>query len=206
MARARPYHHGDLRHALLAEAARLVESEGLRALTLRELARRLGVSHAAPVNHFADKDQLLLALAAEGFEELSTDLEAALRAGSPAARLRQTGRAYIHFALRRPGHFRVMFGQGYMKEVRPPQLLDSGSRAYGFLQTAVTAVLPPARARSAARVNEAAFFAWSTVHGAATLILDGPLSPLLGAEDGLAQREALIEQATAMAVKAIAGA
>ena len=178
MSRApRAYHHGDLRQALVAEAATLVEEEGLGALTLRELARRLGVSHAAPKNHFADKDALLGELAADGFVEMAADLAAATVGKSPAADLRATGRAYIDFALRRPGHFRVMFGRGASPP--SPRLAEAGTLAFSILERAVAATLPPARARSAKHIAEAAFLAWSTVHGAAMLILEAPLSPLL---------------------------
>ncbi len=199
--RARPYHHGDLSKALISEAASLVETEGVAALTLRELARRLGVSHAAPTSHFADKDALLGALAAQGFEELANALTAAkdgTRAtrGTAAARLREIGRAYVRFALEKPGHYRVMFGRGWKTHL-PAGLAHHGDRAYALLEEAVTAALPTGRsATMPERVREAVFLAWSVVHGAAMLLLDGPLAPVLaeGNED-LAQQ--LVDHATA---------
>lgn len=167
------YHHGDLRRAFLDQAAKLVEVEGVGALTLREIARRVGVSHAASTNHFADKAALLEELAADGFEELAADLATASHARSATVSLREIGRAYVRFALRRPGHFRVMFGQ-HAPAVSESRLAIESQRAYAVLERAVVALLPPARARSAARVWEAAFYAWSVVHGAATLMLDSP--------------------------------
>jgi AcrR family transcriptional regulator len=195
--RARPYHHGDLSKALLSEAANLVETEGVAALTLRELARRLGVSHAAPTSHFADKDALLGALAAQGFGELADALAAARGGtrGTAAARLRELGRAYVRFAREKPGHYRVMFGRGWKRQL-PPGLAHQGDRAYALLEEAVTAAHPVGRAAAMPeRVREAVFLAWSVVHGAAMLLLDGPLAPVLAEGDvDVAQR--LIDHAT----------
>ncbi|WP_394830195.1 TetR/AcrR family transcriptional regulator [Pendulispora rubella] len=200
---ARPYHHGDLRNALLAEAAKLVETDGVAALTLRELSRRLGVSHAAPTNHFPDKDALLAGLAAQGFEELAHDLASVAQVRSAELWLRDLGRAYVRFALRRPGHYRVMFGRGFSKESRT-RLADVGERAFSILQQAVQATMPPTRARVAQRVREACFLACSVVHGAAMLLLDGPLAPHLSIsmddEDAVTD---LIDQATASVSTAI---
>jgi AcrR family transcriptional regulator len=188
----------------LAEAARLVESDGVAALTLRELSRRLGVSHAAPTNHFSDKDALLAELAAQGFDELAQDLAGAAHARTPSLRLRELGRAYVRFSQRRPGHYRVMFGRGFSKEPQP-RLAEAGARAFSILQQAVIAAMPPGRARSPQRVREASFLAWSVVHGAAMLILDGPLVPHLAAssEDASVLAE-LIDHVTTCVSAAIA--
>jgi AcrR family transcriptional regulator len=164
------YHHGDLRRAFLDEAATLVEEKGRHALTLREVARRVGVSHAASTNHFADKAALLAELAADGFEELAAEL-GEKRGRTPEANLREMGRAYVRFALRRPGHFRVMFGQESSSPASG-RLATASNQAYDIFERAVVTLMPPARARSSERVWEAAFFAWSVVHGAAMLMLD----------------------------------
>jgi AcrR family transcriptional regulator len=202
---ARRYHHGDLRAAFLAEAAKIVESDGVPALTLREIARRVGVSHAASTNHFADKGALLAELAAEGFEELAAELAAVKRSRSPLAHLRDTGRAYVRFALRRPGHFRVMFGQGAGPRGPSTRLEAAGMSAYALLERAVIGVMPPARARSPERVREEAFLAWSVVHGAAMLVLDRPLLPHLVSPDPDEAIRALVDHATEAVARAIAG-
>jgi AcrR family transcriptional regulator len=199
-AASRPYHHGDLRKALLAEAAKVIEGGGVTALSLRELARRLGVSHAAPLNHFADKDALLSELAAEGFDDLAAALSRAMRVFPKPQRLGETGRAYVDFALRRPGHFRVMFGHG-AASAPTPRLAEAGGRAFAVLAEAVAEALGPSRARSAERVAATAFFAWSTVHGAATLLLDAPLPHALARHPETAR--ALADQATMAVAKAI---
>ncbi len=197
------YHHGDLRAALTEEAAKLVEAEGVDALTLRELARRLGVSHAAPGHHFADRAALLSELAAVGFEELAKDLETgAARGRTPTTQLRDMGRSYLRFALRRPGHYRVMFGREIRACAPSPRFVDAGSRAYGILQRVVTAALPPARARSPERVQEGTFLAWSSVHGAAMLLLDGPR--VLPASNDTALASALVDQLTETIAEAVA--
>src|SRR6185503_17019443 len=95
------YHHGELRPALLRAAAKVLEAEGREAVSLRDLARRAGVSHAAPYRHFADREALLAALAEEGFVLLAAELE-----GKPR---REQAVAYVRFALANPGRFRLMF-------------------------------------------------------------------------------------------------
>lgn len=175
------YHHGDLRRALLDGALRLVEEQGVAALSLRELARRLGVSHAAPGHHFPDRLALLVAMAAEGFERLAADMEAAAEAApSGPARLRAVGEAYLRFALDHPSHLQVMFGPevGGMK-VRPPELRAPSERARSILDGTIEALaeLPP-RTRGAPRdpfVEVHTFATWALLHGAARLWIDGPL-------------------------------
>jgi AcrR family transcriptional regulator len=200
------YHHGDLRRALLAEAALLVEAEGVDALTLRALGRRIGVSHAAPAHHFTDKAGLLAELAADGFEELSAALEeAAHRGRTGAARLREVGRAYLRFARTRPGHYRVMFGRGLGQAAGSERLAAAGGRAFEALRGAVAAALPPAKARSAERVRDAAFLAWSSTHGAAMLILDGSLAGTVTVAAAPDEVDALVLALTESIAGAVAG-
>src|SRR5262245_24493316 len=114
------YHHGDLPPALLRAAGKILEKEGVGALSLRELARRAGVSHNAPYRHFPDRDSLLAALAAEGFVELRQELE---RQGGTDA-----GVAYVRFALAHPQRFRLMFG-GQVSYDRYPDLRQAADAA-----------------------------------------------------------------------------
>src|SRR5579863_6646587 len=108
--RRRPYHHGNLREALLQGAVRVIAEVGPAAFTLREVARRAGVSHNAPYRHFRDKDALLAAVATEGYRELTRAMrEAANLKSDPLEKLKQSGLAYVAFALRRPEHFTAMF-------------------------------------------------------------------------------------------------
>ena len=142
------YHHGDLRAAVLAAAWKMIEKQGLEGLSVREAARRAGVSHNAPYRHFADREALLAALVAEGFDELEKALED--RSG------RELGEAYVAFALASPQRFRLMF---------------SGARASAGLQARFAASFAPLGAGAGA----AGAAAWSLVHGLASLILEGHL-------------------------------
>jgi AcrR family transcriptional regulator len=111
MKRERPYHHGNLRLALLAQAEETVRERGVEELSLRELAREIGVSHGAPRRHFADRQALLDALAESGFQRLGAELRAAVEGAAEdfQARLAATARAYIHFATRDAALLELMF-------------------------------------------------------------------------------------------------
>jgi AcrR family transcriptional regulator len=158
MSTSKSYHHGELRPALLAAARKMLEKDGPGALSLRELARRAGVSHNAPYRHFSDREALLAALADDGFRQLADALAAA--AG------RAMGEAYVRFALEHPQLFRLMFG-GHLRFSRHPGLAESASRTYEGLVAAFRAE------GSIADPQMAGAAAWSLVHGLAHLLLDG---------------------------------
>lgn len=149
------YHHGDLRASVLATAGKLIEKEGLAGLSVREAARRAGVSHNAPYRHFPDRDALLAALATEGFADLGKALEN--RFG------RELGEAYVRFALAHPERFRLMFG-GQLALDRYPELRAQAEATHGRLTAAFAGLGAEAKFAAAA--------AWSLVHGLANLILD----------------------------------
>jgi AcrR family transcriptional regulator len=176
---ARRYHHGDLRHALLEASTAIVDREGTEALTLREVARRLGVSHAAPSHHFADKTALLAAVAASGFEALARAMDAALgRAGTdPLERLKATGVAYVRFAVEHPRRFRLMFGPE-LAECDEPELTTGSASSFEVLVSAVTAALAARGISDSERIRLTTVSAWSLVHGLATLYLDHRLGAL----------------------------
>jgi AcrR family transcriptional regulator len=149
------YHHGDLREALLRGAGKILEKEGISALSLREAARRAGVSHNAPYRHFPDRDALLAALAAEGFELLGEAMQ-----GHTG---REMGEAYVRFALAHPQRFRLMFG-GMVPMAKHARLRDAASATYSALVAAFNDLPSPELAAAAA---------WSLVHGLSHLLLDG---------------------------------
>src|SRR5208282_237747 len=183
MPKRRSYHHGNLKQALLAASLDLIRRAGPGAFTLREVARRAGVSHNAPYRHFRGKEELLGALAAEGFDRLTAAMtKAAEPASRPLDRFRLSGRGYVEFALRYPQHFAVMFEGSGRFDVYP-QTQAAGERAFGTLVGNVEAcqaegVLPPGDARPFA------LLAWSMVHGVAKLAISGRL-PLSAAPDVL---------------------
>jgi len=146
------YHHGDLRKALRQAAEEILEEQGVVGLSMREAARRAGVSHNAPYRHFPDRDSLLAELAAEGFRQLAAELAA--HGG------REMGEAYVRFALAQPQRFRLMFG----------------ARRKAAQETYATLVSAFRKDGAIADPDKAAAAAWSLVHGLAQLILDGQLS------------------------------
>jgi AcrR family transcriptional regulator len=170
----RSYHHGNLKQALLDASLDLIRKTGAGAFTMREVARRAGVSHNAPYRHFRDKEELLAALAAEGFDYLTVAMTKAAEPASGALdRFRLSGRGYVEFALRYPQHFTVMFEFPW-KFDSYPQTRAAGERAFGTLVCNVEAcqaegVLPPGDARPFA------LLAWSMVHGVAKLAIGGRL-------------------------------
>ncbi len=163
-----PYHHGNLRTALLAAAAEEIQAVGTARLSLRELARRAGVSHAAPAHHFTDKKGLFTALAADGFGLLRQRTTPTL--SQPGALL-HAGERYVEFALDHPAHFTVMFDN---------TLLDQGNEDLTRERTAAFDVLYQAlhtdtKVDDDAQLVAQATAAWAIVHGIATLWLTGNL-------------------------------
>jgi AcrR family transcriptional regulator len=175
------YHHGDLRRALVDAALGLVARSGTGAVTLREVARHAGVSHAAPYRHFADKDALLAAVAAEGFRALGDEMVAAADAArGPRARFAATGIAYVGFATRHPSHYRVMFGGITASPAgADPDLQAAGHAAFQVLTDAIRACQEAGVVRGGP-VEPLAIAAWSIVHGLAMLLLDGQLQVMGG--------------------------
>jgi len=160
-----PYHHGDLRRALLDTALEAIGEQGPAAVSLREVARRAGVSHAAPTHHFRDKTALLTAIAAEGWSLLADALREAAANGGDFADL---GVAYVVFATSHPAHFAVMRAPG-LTRADDPELEAAMERARTELRSGVERF----EAGSTRDADTTALAAWSLVHGLATLILEG---------------------------------
>jgi AcrR family transcriptional regulator len=177
------YHHGNLKQALLDASLEIIRKAGPGAFTLREVARRAGVSHNAPYRHFRDKEELLAALAAEGFDLLTDAMnKAAETATGSLEQFRAIGRGYVKFALRYPQHFAVMFEVPWRHELHR-QTQEAGGRAFGTLvrhveQCQAEGLLPAGDARPYA------LLAWSMVHGVAKLAVSGRL-PLPNSADAL---------------------
>ena len=171
----RPYHHGNLRRALLDEALATIRTEGVEGLTLREIGARLGVSHAALYRHFADKRALLAAVATEGFRALRQRLVTAWEEGGRGdAALRAMGVAYVRFAVANPSHYRVMFGGFVDPRARDPELAAEAQGAFQALVDALAALQRAAVFRGDGTVLMARYV-WALVHGIAMLGIDGQL-------------------------------
>lgn len=159
------YHHGDLKEALVLAATEILEAGGEGALTLREVARRIGVSHAAPYHHFRDKAQLLDAVAAEGFRRMRVAMLAAARGADALAGLQAYGLAYAGFAQEHPALFRLMFTRTARIEPRTSgEPTVEGVMLDGIRQAAGC---------DAPKAERILLLLWSSLHGVTMLWLDG---------------------------------
>lgn len=162
------YYHGDLRAALLAAARALLDEGGVPAVTLREAARRAGVSPGATYRHFADKDALLTALAVQGFGEFAEVMKAASKGSSEP--MADMGVAYVQFAVDRPGLFRLMFGPAVADRSKSPELLEVIARATQLFDSGMKS-----RKDVAPGDPVAALRSWATMHGLSMLAIDNML-------------------------------
>ena len=169
----RPYHHGDLRQALVRSALEILSEAGVAGLSLRAAARRARVSAMAPYRLFADKEALLAAVAEYGFRELTTRLTtAAATAADPRTGLAALGVAYVLFACDQPSLFKLMFGPMIEQKSGYPALDEAGGACFNALRQAVAAAKFFASDSDAGDVSLAC---WSLVHGLSALIVDGRL-------------------------------
>ena len=168
----KPFHHGDLRQALIKATAELIERDGPASVSLREAARIAGVSHNAPYRHFPTREALLAAVAAHGFRQLRSAFEEA--ATTPENRMLALGQEYMRFALAHPGLFRLMFGSGLDRKLHP-ELEQAAQDAFEVLQRATVD-------RGSPSPREAALGAWALVHGLSHLIVDNQLAQDLQAD------------------------
>ncbi|EGJ11056.1 TetR/AcrR family transcriptional regulator [Rubrivivax benzoatilyticus] len=164
----RAYHHGDLRAALREAAERVLVERGAAEVSLREVARAVGVSHAAPYRHYASREALLADIAAGGFDRLRAVFAALPEPADPAARFVAMARAYVDFAVAQPAIYRLMLGPE-VRKADHPVLAEAGHRVLGTLRQALVALGVPAPA-----TNEA-MAAWGFAHGLAQLLVDGRL-------------------------------
>ncbi|MFQ5746554.1 MAG: TetR/AcrR family transcriptional regulator [Gemmatimonadota bacterium] len=174
--RAPTYHHGNLRAALLDEAAAMIAEGGAASVTMRALGRRLGVSRAAPYRHFEDKTALLVAVARAGFSRLN-DRVKGVGAGAPRSsveRLRRMGEEYVRFALENPAHYRLMYGREALTRQDLPELREAANALFEQLVDAIRSYQRSgAIKRQDPRIQ--AYTAWSAVHGLASLLVDGQI-------------------------------
>jgi AcrR family transcriptional regulator len=178
------YHHGDLPAALLKAVESAVAECGVSGVSLRDVARRAGVSHSAPAHHFGSKAGLLTAFATAGYELLAHSVLAEVAFSHPAdeaSELAALGRGYVHFALGHPSHFEVMFRMDVLNR-EDPAFVAASESAYGLLTATIE------RCRAAGRLHGrsaevVAVSAWSLVHGLAALWLSGRLSERIIEQD-----------------------
>ena len=184
------YHHGDLKKAVTSEAVKILQQEGDAYLTLRELARRLGVTHAAVYRHFKSRKGILANIAEEGFQELArryrciqSKIISSKGQGAETEDLlckwvTQLGDCYVYFALEHPGHFRAMFHPELNKKIEFPKLAAVASEAFQLFLSSIGNyyAIKNIKVKSAIEI---AIMNWSFVHGLATLTLNQQFTFLL---------------------------
>jgi AcrR family transcriptional regulator len=187
-AEARPYHHGDLRRALVDAARRILEADGPTALSLRAVAREAGVSPAAPYHHFKDKAELLDAIAHEGWQMLDAAMAKAKAGAEPRNKLNSLGIAYVCFARDNPALYRVMYDAARDKEALPDEMQDGEDSAYCKVRdTMVELGADPA---ATVELELATIAAWCAAHGLAEMAGFKQFDPLkqdLGGETAFLQ-------------------
>lgn len=183
---ARPYHHGDLRRALLDEALHTIQTHGVEQLTLRTVGEHLGVSRSALYRHFADKQSLLAAVGKEGFCTLRQAIaDAWERNGRGRIGFQAMGKAYVQFAVAHPSHYRVMFGGFIESAAKDDHFVAEATAAF---QVLVDALVEQQNAGNIGQDDpiRMARFVWALFHGTSMLFIDGQL-PETAEQDALVQ-------------------
>lgn len=181
------YHHGDLRPALIEAGLRILETEGIEALSLRAIARATGVTQAAPYSHFGDKDELLAAVAETGFQRLAMQMaDEALGQRDVQVRIEKLMSAYIRFALANKPLFQLMFSRELSEMNNYPTLAMTAGKSYALISAALAGRNAPAEDTRFLTLT-----IWSLCHGLTTMLVDGKIRPAaFGADDA----EALVRR------------
>ncbi len=160
----------DLREACIQEALAIVGQHGLEKLSLREVARRLGVSHQAPYRHFPSRDHMLAEMVRRAFDHLTTALDARPRSGDVDQDSLAMGQAYVAYAFEHPLHYRLMFGGLLPEPAEHPEMMRSARRAFGMLRDDLGRVFAAhGAAPGAVDLDMEALFVWSSLHGLVSL-------------------------------------
>ena len=176
----KPYHHGDLHQEILCAACDLLEENNIASLSLRAVAKRVGVSHTAPYRHFKDKESLLAGIATRGYDELARQMGNAVKAhpDDPVAQLQEAGHQYVQLALKCPQCTQLMFSGILPCDDTYPGLKASGETAFDGLK----AIIEEGQNRAQFRQGDVellALSAWSCIHGLSLLLISGNLPEIL---------------------------
>ena len=174
---AKKYHHGDLENALIQAGVDILFQEGIEGLSLRKVAKRVGVSYAAPYAHFKDRQSLIAAISTEGFKQLYTKLDAAAaaHAGDPKQQLVEGAWAYIQFAMQNTAIFKIMFSGVLEKEKDYPAFVEISHKTFERVVEMVRACQAAGVLRSAPP-ELMAVSVWGQLHGVISLALEGQIS------------------------------
>ena len=168
------YHHGDLKNALIAAGIEILAKQGVHALSLRQVALKAGVSHAAPYAHFADKQALIAAISTAGYLKVEEHVKRVMReyGNRPIQLLVHTGWEYVQFAITEPEHFKITFSGVVEKEKDFPALVEAAQKSFNLL----TQVIAKCQAAGVLRPGPADLMAvsvWGAIHGFVMLSLEG---------------------------------
>ena len=174
---AKKYHHGDLENALIQAGVEILAKEGIEGLSLRKVAKRVGVSYAAPYAHFKDRQALIAAISTEGFKQLYSALDAAVsaHAGDPKQQLVEGAWAYVQFAMDNTDIFKIMFSGVLEKEKDYPSFVEASRKTFDKVVEVVQAC-QNAGALRPAPPELMAVSVWGQVHGVISLALEGQIS------------------------------
>ncbi len=177
MPKKKTYHHGDLKNALVEAGAEILSKEGVSGLSLRKVAQKAGVSHAAPYAHFADKQALIAAISTEGYHRLYEAIDAAGQryAGDPLRQLVEGAWAYVQFALNDPDHFKITLSGVVEKEKDYPAFVEVSRQSFALVVQIVEAC-QKAGVLNRGPSDLIAVSLWSLIHGFVSLILEGQIS------------------------------
>ncbi len=178
----KPYHHGDLHREILCAARGLLEENNIASLSLRAVAKKVGVSHTAPYRHFKDKESLLAGIAGEGFKEMTTQLAEAvnLHPGDPSSQLQEAGHRYAKLVAENPQCVQLMFGGILPCDDTYPELRESGDMAFTALKT----IIEDGQSLGVFRKGDVelmALTAWSGIHGLSLLLISGSIDNTVSA-------------------------
>ena len=174
---ATPYHHGDLKNALIKAGMEILASEGLGGLSLRKVAKQAGVSHAAPYAHFKDKQALIAAISTEGFKQLHSQIESVKETyqADPETLLIETAWTYLQFALNGPDRFKLMFSSALEKEKEYPDFVEISQKNFRRL-VEIVEICQGAEILNSGDSDLMALNLWGSVHGFTSLLLEGQIS------------------------------
>ncbi len=174
---AKKYHHGDLENALIRAGVEILSKEGIEGLSLRKVAKRVGVSYAAPYAHFKDRQALIAAISTEGFKQLYNALDAAIsaHADDPKQQLVEGAWAYVQFAMDNTDIFKIMFSGALEKEKDYPSFVEISQKTFDRVMDVVRACQSAGVLRPAP-LELMAVSVWGQVHGVISLALEGQIS------------------------------
>ena len=188
------YHHGDLRSALLEAALHIINDQGPRQLTIREVARKAGVSHTAPYRHFANKDDLIVAVVKQGFELMRQTMQAEKAAAEqdPVSQFAASGMAYVEFALQHSAYYRIMHSGDLLSSTGQHSLQHTGTETFAEMVADIKTCQGLGIVRPGDPTLQALTIL-STIHGFVTLVIDNRVNALLGDTYQIAQiRDAIL--------------